>query len=73
MWKNTEFHLVTAELLQKYPGHTVSWVRVNPTVKRKDQWDEPSKKIRNRRFDDVVTKVNEILETKITSLVYIGF
>ena len=58
-------HLVTAELLQKHPGHVVSWVRVNPSVK--------STKTRNKRFDDVVTTVNDILKTSDTRVVYIGF
>ena len=64
-------HLVTAKLLQKYPDHVVSWVRVNPTVDAKNQWSKSSKKIREKRFEDVVTKVLEILETKNTTLVYI--
>ena len=58
-------HLVTAELLQKHPGHVVSWVRVNPSVK--------STKTRNKRFDDVVMTVNDILKTRDTRVVYIGF
>ena len=64
-------HLVTAELLQKYPDHVVSWVRVNPTIKAKNQWDKKSKTIREKRFDDVVMKVLDILETKNITLVYI--
>ena len=66
-------HLVTAELLQKYPDHTVSWVRVNPTIGAKNEWGGPSKKKREKRFDEVISKVNEIIDTKITTLVYIGF
>ena len=34
-------HLVTAELLQKYPRHVVSWVRMNPTVDATNQWSIP--------------------------------
>jgi hypothetical protein len=66
-------HLVTAELLQMYPGHTVSWVRVNPTIKAKNQWNEPSRKAREKRFEEVVTIVNDILEKNDTRIVYIGF
>jgi len=66
-------HLVTAELLQKYPEHVVSWVRVNPTVKSKRQWSETSVKKREKRFDDVVIKVLEILEMNNTGIFYIGF
>jgi hypothetical protein len=58
-------HLVTAELLQTYPDNIVSWVRVNPSVK--------STKARNKRFDDVVVTVNDILKTRDTRVVYIGF
>lgn len=58
-------HLVNGELLQLYPDHNISWVRVNPSVK--------SMKTRNKRFDDVIKSVNCILETKKTELVYIGF
>ena len=64
-------HLVTAELLQAYPDHVVSWVRVNPMVVAKNQWSKKSKKTREKRFDDVITKVLDIIETKNTSLVYI--
>ena len=64
-------HLVTAELLQAYPDHVVSWVRVNPMVDAKNQWSKKSKKTREKRFDDVITKVLDIIETKNTSLVYI--
>jgi hypothetical protein len=64
-------HLVTAELLQAYPDHVVSWVRVNPMINAKNQWSEKTKKTREKRFDDVITKVLEILETKNTALVYI--
>ena len=58
-------HLVNGELLQLYPDHNIAWVRVNPSVK--------SKKTRDKRFDDVIKSVNDILETKKTELVYIGF
>jgi len=66
-------HLVTAELLQKYPEHVVSWVRVNPTVDAKSQWSKTSKKIREKRFEDVVMTVKDILENRDTHVVYIGF
>jgi len=66
-------HLATAELLQKYPEHTVSWVRVNPTVCAKDEWSGPSKKKREKRFDEVVNTTRNILETRDTRIVYIGF
>lgn len=66
-------HLVTAELLQKYPEHAVSWVRVNPTVDAKSQWSKPSQKIREKRFEEVVAITNDILETHDTRIVYIGF
>lgn len=66
-------HLVTAELLQKYPDHVVSWVRVNPTVDAKSQWSKKSKAIREKRFDDVICAVNDILRSRETKVVYIGF
>jgi hypothetical protein len=66
-------HLVTAELLQKYPGHAVSWIRVNPTVDAKSQWSKTSKKIREMRFEDAVLAANDIIETHDTRVVYIGF
>ena len=66
-------HLVTAELLQKYPEHVVSWVRVNPTIYAKSQWSKTSKKIREKRFDEVVTVVKDILKTRDTCVKYIGF
>jgi hypothetical protein len=66
-------HLVTAELLQKYPDCVVSWVRVNPTTDEKSQWSKKSKKIREKRFEDVVKCVNDILENKEVTVKYIGF
>jgi hypothetical protein len=66
-------HLVTAELLQKYPDRVVSWVRVNPTTDEKSQWSKKSKAIREKRFEDVVQCVNDILKSRETRVVYIGF
>ena len=66
-------HLVTAELLQKYPDHAVSWVRVNPTTDEKTQTSKKSQKIREKRFEDVVTSVKDILKTRDTRVEYIGF
>jgi hypothetical protein len=66
-------HLVTAELLQKYPDHVVSWVRVNPTIDAKSQWNKKSKEIREKRFEDVVVAVNDILKSRDMKVVYIGF
>jgi len=66
-------HLVTAELLQKYPEHVVSWVRVNPTTDEITQTSKKSQKIREERFEEVVMTVKNILETRDTHIVYIGF
>jgi hypothetical protein len=66
-------HLVTAELLQKYPEHTVSWVRVNPTTDEKTQTSKKSQTIREKRFEKVVTIVKDILKKHDTRIEYIGF
>lgn len=66
-------HLVSAELLQRYPDRVVSWVRVNPTVDAKSQWSKKSKEIREKRFEDVVNIVNDLLEVRETTVKYIGF
>ena len=66
-------HLVTAELLQKYPDHIVSWVRVNPTTDEKTQTSKKSQKIREKRFEEVVTIVENILKTHDTRVMYVGF
>ena len=66
-------HLVTAELLQKYPEHAVSWVRANPTIGAKNEWSKTSVKKREKRFEDVVSVVKNMLETRDTRVVYIGF
>ena len=66
-------NLVSAELLQKTPGNDITWVRVNPTVKGRDQWSRTSKKIREKRFEEVVDTVNDILKTKGCDIKYIGF
>jgi hypothetical protein len=66
-------HLVTAELLQTYPDCVVSWVRVNPTTSEKSQWSKTSKTIREKRFEEVVEHVKNILETRDTRVIYVGF
>ena len=66
-------HLVTAELLQKYPEHVVSWVRINPTIDAKSQWSKTSKQIREKRFEYVVDTVRDILNMRDTCIKYIGF
>ena len=66
-------HLVTAELLQKYPSHVVSWVRVNPTIDAKSQWSKKSKSIREKRFEDVVVAVNDLLKSRDTRVIHVGF
>lgn len=64
-------HLVNGELLQKYPDYNIAWVRVNPTIGSKNEWSPSSKKIREKRFEDVVVTVKDILKTRDTQLVYI--
>jgi hypothetical protein len=66
-------HLVNGELLQKYPDNDISWVRVNPNVPCEDQWSQKAVNIRNKRFDDAIETINNILMTKNTELKYIGF
>jgi hypothetical protein len=66
-------HLVTAELLQQYPDYVVSWVRVNPTTGEKSQSSKKSKTIREKRFENVVKCVHDILKSRETKVVYIGF
>ncbi|AGE59121.1 hypothetical protein PBCVOR070422_522L [Paramecium bursaria Chlorella virus OR0704.2.2] len=65
-------HLVSAELLQKYPGNEIAWVRVNPTVPVKNQWSKSSIKIRHLRFQEVVSAVEKLLDFPTTSVLYIG-
>jgi hypothetical protein len=66
-------HLVNGELLQKYPGINIGWVRVNPNVEDDDQWSPKAINIRNKRFDDVIETIHDILMTKNTNIKYIGF
>jgi hypothetical protein len=66
-------HLVNAELLQMYPDRVVSWVRVNPTTDEKSQWSKTSKNIREKRFEEVVMTVEDILKTRNIFVKYIGF
>ncbi len=46
---------------------------LNPNVEDDDQWSPNAINIRNKRFDDVIETVNDILMTKNTELKYIGF
>jgi hypothetical protein len=64
---------VTAELLQKYPGTDVCWIRVNPTTKHKNSWGVAAKRVRAKRFDAVINAVNDVLKNKTTDVKYIGF
>jgi len=66
-------HLVTAELLQKYPDNVVSWIRVNPHVGSKNEWSPASKKKRAKQFDEVIAVAKDILETRDICVKYIGF
>lgn len=69
----TRMHLVTAELLQQYPGVDVCWIRVNPTTQHKNPWGIAAKRVRAERFDAVVKVVNNVLKNNMTNVVYIGF
>jgi len=69
----SRMHMVTAELLQQYPGVDVCWVRVNPTTEHKNPWGIAAKRVRAERFDAVVNAVNDILKNKTTNVKYIGF
>lgn len=66
-------HMVTAELLQQYPGVDVCWIRVNPTTEHKNPWGVAAKRVRAERFDAVIQSVNDVLKNKTTGVVYIGF
>jgi hypothetical protein len=66
-------HMVTAELLQQYPGTDVCWIRVNPTTKHKNPWGIAAKRVRAERFDAAIDAVNDVLENKTTDVIYIGF
>ena len=66
-------HMVTAELLQQYPGVDVCWIRVNPTTEHKNPWGIAAKRVRAERFDAVIQSVNDVLKNKTTGVVYIGF
>ncbi|ABT15431.1 hypothetical protein FR483_N146R [Paramecium bursaria Chlorella virus FR483] len=69
----TRMHMVTAELLKKYPHTDVCWVRVNPTTKHKNPWGVAAKRVRAERFDAVIKAVNNVLKNKTTDIIYIGF
>jgi hypothetical protein len=66
-------HMVTAELLQKYPGTDVCWIRVNPTTEHKNPWGVAAKRVRAERFDAAIEAVNDVLKNKKTDVVFIGF
>jgi len=69
----SRMHMVTAELLQKYPHTDVCWVRVNPTTKHKNPWGVAAKRDRAERFDAVIKAVDDVLKTKTTDVICIGF
>jgi hypothetical protein len=54
----SRMHLVTGELLQKYPGRDVAWVRVNPTIPDvANQWSKKAKTVREKLFERTVAAV----------------
>lgn len=69
----SRMHMVTAELLQQYPGVDVCWIRVNPTTEHKNPWGVAAKRVRAERFDAVIKAVGDVLENKTTGVIYIGF
>jgi len=69
----SRMHMVTAELLQQYPGVDVCWIRVNPTTGHKNPWGIAAKRVRTERFDAVIKAMNDVLKNKTTDVKYIGF
>ncbi|ABT14085.1 hypothetical protein MT325_M531L [Paramecium bursaria chlorella virus MT325] len=69
----SRMHMVTAELLQRYSGIDVCWVRVNPTTGHKNPWGIAAKRVRAERFNSVIDAVNNVLNNKMTGVMYIGF
>jgi hypothetical protein len=56
----SRMHLVTGELLQKYHGHDVAWIRVNPTIPDlANQWTKKANATRNKLFERTIVAVNE--------------
>jgi hypothetical protein len=65
----SRMHLVTGELLQKYPDHDVAWVRVNPTISGlTNQWSNKAKMSRMKLFD---LTIDAVFDAK-HGVVYIG-
>jgi hypothetical protein len=51
----SRMHLVTGELLQKYPGYDVAWVRVNPMIPDlANQWTKKAKIAREKLFSHAI-------------------
>jgi hypothetical protein len=55
------------------PYKKCSCVRVNPTTDEKTQTSKKSRKIREKRFEEVVNTTRDILKMRDTRVVYIGF
>ena len=71
---NIRMKLATNVLTKGFPSHSIAWVRVNPTIiESKNQWSKNSIKIRHRRFEDVVTIVNELSTHPEHCIKYVGF
>jgi hypothetical protein len=54
----SRMNLVTGELLQKYPGRDVAWIRVNPTIPGSaKQWTKKAKAMRAKLFERTISVV----------------
>lgn len=67
-------HMASAELLQKFPGYDIAWVRVNPTIKKvKNQWTDKCVEIRTKRYEQTINAIKKALVIRETGMVFIGF
>ena len=64
----SRMHLVTGELLHKFPYHDVAWIRVNPTIPNvKNQWSKKTITLREKLFDRTIVEI----KTATHGIIYI--
>ncbi|AGE50279.1 hypothetical protein ATCVCanal1_691L [Acanthocystis turfacea Chlorella virus Canal-1] len=73
--EEARMHNVSAELKIAYPDHSVAWVRVNPHTKKNGKRDKSSRalKIRDKRHQEALGIIEDILQNPRDCIEYIGY
>ncbi|AAC96522.1 hypothetical protein PBCV1_A154L [Paramecium bursaria Chlorella virus 1] len=65
-------NFASTELLLAFPEHHIAWVRVNPTIGNFERSDK-ALRLRDGRYLDAVSSIQDLIQTPRTDIVYIGY